>query len=209
MYITRDKTNAAVHAAVKFTRDLHLRHGLGMDQELKYEHKLLHDIAFIIEGCEGRGFAAKGESPLIPPIIKERSYLDSRELLLRFVLSSMAHKHRVVDADPALYAALRDLSIMSITAYALGNRGLASADATKFQEMFINNRGITGDCYFGYVDRLEDRNYLCALFAETRDALVRHCWQPQESVIVPAPDLLTVSGLRRRVQEYCKEKGLK
>ncbi len=159
--------------AIQFVVDLHNKFCLKLDYEVKYEKKLILSYDFLIKCCLGEGFKKENKRFFVPPIIKTRKFLNSEELLLRLILSNIAHKHIFVAGDKKLYLKFRDLSIKCLTSIVLSNKNMLSITKNKLVDAFIWNGGLTGDYYLGYLDRLVDREYLAELSTQIVEALIK------------------------------------
>lgn len=107
--ISLEKTNKVV----EFVTELHNKFYMRRDDEIPYEKKALISYAFFLRACSGEGIYCDGRW-FIPPIEKNREYLSSDSLLLRFIIGLMANPHIFVDGNYQTYQSLRKTAVWNL-----------------------------------------------------------------------------------------------
>ncbi len=159
--------------AVEFVIQLHHEIELQLDFEIPYEKKIMVSFDYLEKAIDGCGFRSGNGKWFIPPIIKDPGYLASDELLLRFLLGLMVHKHLFVAGDLTHYQnCRRRAEEMLITAICSAREitELSIADAV---ETYTSNGVWTGDHYLGFDNSLVKQRYLRGYFSNLMPRLER------------------------------------
>lgn len=165
------KSQEDVDFVVSSVLDVHNRFNMGIDNEIPHSKKLLIDYSFLEAAVQGAGFRRFDNSIWIPPIVKTPEYLQSDELLLRFFLDSMVHKHVLIGGDVSKYEMFRANGVGTLTAIVAYMNQLEETDLSKLTEGFLKYDNRTGDFLFGFEDFPYYRKYLEEVLKEAIGSL--------------------------------------
>ena len=154
------KDKKLIQKCVDFVIELHKKNSLKLDNEVKYENKLVISFSFLKRSILGEGFKIINNRFHIPPIVKTREYLDSEELLLRFTHSVMVHNHLFITGNKKRYNLFRNAAIKSLMAVIISNKNKLKFTKDELVKSYIWNGKSTGDFFLGYLDRKCDYHYL-------------------------------------------------
>lgn len=179
MILCKYKNKKLIQKCIDFVIRLHKKNSLKLDNEVKYENKLVISFSFLERSILGEGFKIINNKFHIPPIVKTRKYLDSKELLLRFIHSVMVHNHIFITGNKKIYNLFRNAAIKSLMAVIISNKNKLKFTKDELVNSYIWNGKSTGDFFLGYSDRECDYNYLSKIVSKSlgllrRDGLVNY-----------------------------------
>jgi predicted nucleotidyltransferase len=152
-----------------FVQDLHLRHGLPLDDEVPYENKLVASYDDIRDAIGLKAFTQDGERYSVAPIEKRPEFLASREVRLRLILNALTTPHLCLSGNNQLYSEFRISAESALMTLAKGL--LIEEDMSPEQILNVllkGENGERGELYLGYKEeRTETIAYL-------RDLVARH-----------------------------------
>ena len=160
----REKEKDDVSVCVDFIKKIHEKYHLGLDYEITYEKKLVVDYKFLKKTVEGVGFLNQQNQFYIPKIIKTRRYLNSEELLYRFFLDSMVHKHVFLLGNIEDYSKFRNFAVENLVRIIIKSKKLEKITVNLLVDEFIFNGEVSGDYYLGFEDKFYYRYYLTSVF---------------------------------------------
>jgi L-2,4-diaminobutyrate decarboxylase len=163
MFVADHVDDERMRRCVAFVKHLHINHGMPLDGELKYEHKVLVPKSFMNEAIHGAGFRDVDGTYHIPVIEKTRECLESTGLRKRFLLGLMAHKHIFVAGDIDWYAELCEIGQRNLATAIILARGMHNVTSETLKELLLRNGKHTGDFYLGFKDIPSHHAYLDVL----------------------------------------------
>lgn len=167
--ICAEKTNKDdVKETSDFIVDLHLKHRFNLDSEIDYQNKVLKDYTFMTRAVAGQGFMNKNRKYYLPTIIKTPEYLNSEDLLLRFFLGALAHKHIFFSGNERDYHEFLRKGRENLLKILLNIKGIRSLNRDQLIKEYISHDNITGDYYLGF----EDLPYVKEFLSESLSDLV-------------------------------------
>lgn len=135
---------------IAFIKQLHIRYGMKLDNEIPYERKILIPYEFLLKACQGDGIIKDGRWN-IPKIEKNKKYLSSNELLLRFFIGVMVNPNILVAGNTTLYNVYRDIATKNlIRAVIYLNKRLQVSSVSLAEDFCLSTRGEFGDYYLGF-----------------------------------------------------------
>jgi predicted nucleotidyltransferase len=167
MISCKHKDRRLMQKCIDFVIELHKKNSLKLDNEVKYENKLVLSFSFLKRSIFGEGFKIIKGRFHIPPVVKTRGYLDSEELLLRLIHSNMVHNHIFITGDKKIYKLFRSVAIKSLMAIIISNKNKLRFTKEELIKSYIWNEKSTGDFFLGYLDRECDYNYLSKVVDES------------------------------------------
>jgi hypothetical protein len=135
---------------IAFIKQLHIRYGMELDNEIPYENKSLISYEFLLKACQGDGIIKDGQWD-IPEIEKNKQYLSSKELLLRFFMGVMMNPNILVAGNTTIYNAYRDMATRNlIRAVIYLNKRFHVSSVSLAKDFCVSTRGEFGDYYLGF-----------------------------------------------------------
>lgn len=171
MFVSDNCSPARLQRCVDFVKDLHVRHGLPLDAEIRYENKALIPLDFMIDAVKGSGFQKDDGTFYIPKIEKTRACLDSVRLRKRFLHGMMTHKHVFVSGNERGYETLRAQARENLVRAVSSARDRRLVTADDLADVLMHNGRESGDFYLGFKDNGKQRAYLKELCAEILETL--------------------------------------
>ena len=151
-----------------FLIDLHVRHGLSLDDEVPYENKLIVSYEDVRNALDLLSFVKVGARYRIPPIEKEEKFLASPEVRWRLILNALTSPHEFIYGNQETYA---DFKVGAERAIVRLARGLTKDDTPTptelLESLFSGVNGEEGEMYLGYKkERDEIVRYLKNIIVE-------------------------------------------
>lgn len=135
---------------IAFIKQLHIRYGMHLDNEIPYESKILIPYEFILKACQGKGIIKAGRWN-IPKIEKNEEYLSSEELLLRFFMGVMVNPNILVAGNTTIYNLYRDMATKNlIRAVIYLNQRHQVSSVSLAKDFCVSTLGEFGDYYLGF-----------------------------------------------------------
>ncbi len=168
MFVSDKIGEARMNRCIDFVIDLHQRHGLPLDTEIKYEHKVLIPLSFLADAVTGVGFQRKDGSYHIPKIEKTRECLESEALRQRFLHGMMTHEHIFVCGNDQFYNQLQAQATKELVKAITMARDERVVTPQSLAELLLANGRDEGDFYLGF----KQDEYLSRLCANALGSMV-------------------------------------
>lgn len=134
-----------------FVRDLHLRYGRKIDEEVPYATKLTYSFDDLVDAMTFGGFEMHESGLIIPKIQKSQEFLASRAVKLRLALNALSTPHQIIAQDETAAHHFADMAETAATVLAvdqLGDDDFCQADIAT--ALFESPDGDAGEMYLGY-----------------------------------------------------------
>ena len=172
--IVSEKLNARrIKSVSKKVIDLHKKLGLSIDAEVPHRIKTICDFQTLSLAIKGKCFEVKNKKMFIPPIIKDKKFLESKEVVMRLLLNSLTSKSFFVCGDRKLYHKKREECSETIIKVVFSVFSINSIKANNFVDMIISNGEKEGEDFLGYKNISVVRKYLMKSFFKTFESLVK------------------------------------
>lgn len=150
VFFTNNYSKERRDRIISFIKQLHIRYGMKLDNEIPYENKILISYEFLLKACQGDGVIKDGQWD-IPEIEKNKQYLSSKELLLRFFMGVMVNPNILVAGNTTIYNAYRDMATRNlIRAVIYLNKRFHVSSVSLAKDFCVSTRGEFGDYYLGF-----------------------------------------------------------
>lgn len=134
-----------------FLIDLHVRHGLNLDDEVPYENKLMMSYDDLHNAVLLKPFIKHESGYKVPPVEKKKEFLSSDEIRWRLVLNALTSPHVCVSGNKDMYESFRQGAERALIELAIG---LSATNEPGHQDLFDvlvrGDQGEEGEMYLGY-----------------------------------------------------------
>lgn len=131
--------------------EFHKTHKLKIDNEVPYENKLLINYKDFDDATNLKGFIKKGNTIVIPAVVKGEEFLGSREVKLRLALNALTSPHIMFGNDPDMYAKLKENAEKNITKLSISKQNSNTYGvADLVNTLLTGDNGEEGELYLGY-----------------------------------------------------------
>lgn len=142
-----------------FTRKFHKYNNLRIDEEIPYENKLIYTQDFIKKIIDISPFPYNGKKIIIPPIEKNKEFLNSLEMKKRLFLNILTVKHIIFGKDIEKFNKYSDIAweiiLKSVISYAeLNEFSLDKILKCLYLDPYNN---VSGELYLGYKKNLPEK----------------------------------------------------
>lgn len=149
--ITNKSGKIALDPTIEFIRDLHIRHGRHLDEEVPYYNKIHYSAAEVEEAVQFSGFDVSGASITVPPVRKEKSFLEGPAIKARLLLNGLTTPHVVIGKDFSHYHSARERAGEAVTLLAISLLEREEFDVGILHDTLTTGKdGESGEMYLGY-----------------------------------------------------------
>lgn len=141
-----------MNGMVHFIRDMHIRLGRKIDEEVPYENKIYYTYNEVADAVCYSGFDHAEDTISIPDIIKETNFLSSPEVKARLALNALTTPHAVVALNLDKYKFIRKQAEDAVTLLAIHLTGQMECEVTDlYQSLVISKKNDeSGEMFLGY-----------------------------------------------------------
>lgn len=136
----------------KFIVDLHKKNKLKIDNEVPFENKLIINYKDFNDAVNLKAFYLKNGIFIIPKVIKNKIFLESRNIKLRLALNSITSPHLFFGNDRIKYLELRNIGEKNIFKLASNLSKTDNLSKSDLVKILLNRDGKSGEMYLGYKD---------------------------------------------------------
>lgn len=172
MIVTSNISPGRIKRTTKFAKNLHQKFGISLDNEIRYEDKLIISCELIELACEGHGFKNHLGQWYIPEIVKTKSCLTSFWLRLRFLHGLMVHCNHFLIGDRDYYEYIRMKAAENLLKAICSAQKIESLTPDELVSVFMKHGEYTGDYYLGFRKGLIPETYLKSMSYSLLDGLV-------------------------------------
>ena len=162
--VSRDFDPNSLRRTLDFAFDLYRRHNLAFDDEVPHEKKILTDYKTLEDAIVGEGFERRDGRIHVPPVVKTKEFLSSKEIAMRLLLNAMTSKNIFVSGDDSYYSQKRKQAFEHIVAFMFSIGGVGSLTIPEFVQSLMGTPERHGEMYLGYKDKPVVREYLTEAF---------------------------------------------
>lgn len=150
LFVCDNVNQSRISRIINFIKQIHKTYGMRNDNEIPYEYKVLFSTKFVDNACSGEGIYSNDEW-IFPKIIKDRNYLVSEGLLLRFLIGMLANPHIYVDGNSSAYEQHREIACRNLVKAVMHVNRVNRTSAVELLNKFcLNKDGENGDFYLGF-----------------------------------------------------------
>lgn len=166
---------AALRSMANSIRNMHVRLGRKIDEEVPYENKLCYTPDEITGVLCFAGFVVNEASIMVPPVIKDADFLNSPEVKARLALNALTTPHVAIGKMLHKYHRTKELAENSATLLAasvVGNQEFDHQDL--YDALAKGKNGEEGEMYLGYKTEFPAvESHLHQVLGDGVDRLVR------------------------------------
>lgn len=129
--------------------DLHRKYHLPLDDEVPFEKKLLVSHTFADLSLDGLGLMRRGRAVVIPPIVKDPTFLASQEMLARLVLNVLSTRSILLSGVFETYHGLRIRAIRFVV-WLILKRLESCSSLDEIVDALYSSGGVSGEEFLGY-----------------------------------------------------------
>lgn len=151
-FATPNVTPDDIRSLTGFIVKYHVENDLIQDEEVPYDNKLVVSYDDINKAVQLRGLSEKNGRIIIPPIIKEASFLTSLRVRYRLLFNALTSPHDFFGKDIETYRALRTIAenqLVRVALDLLGSRNAVTVESLR-ESLFRNQKGEEGEMFMGY-----------------------------------------------------------
>lgn len=135
----------------KFIINFHEKNNLKIDNEVPFENKLMVSYNDVGEATKLKGFVFQENKIVIPPVIKSRKFLDSKEVRLRLILNALTTPHIFLGNDYTQYMSYKNLAEESIFSLSTSSLHQSLFNVENIVEALLRSEnGEEGEMFLGY-----------------------------------------------------------
>ena len=145
-------TQTLIDELTKFTIDFHIRNKLPLDEEISFNNKLVFSDIEVEEMLNSNPFLESDGTYQISSIIKEKDFLESREMKIRLLLNILTSDHIVLLGDKNIVERYEDIAWKVIIKSVMQAYKINIFNVDVIFELLHKNplSGDMGDYYLGY-----------------------------------------------------------
>lgn len=186
----------------KFVIDLHKINKIKIDNEVPFENKLLINYPEAEEAARLKGFIIRSGKVIIPPVVKTKKFLGSKEIRSRLLINALTTPHIYLGRDYRSYKNTKDIAERGITLLAMSNlnqKRFKVAEVIKF--LLMGKHGEEEEMYLGYKRHRSVVKYLHNLVAKNLKNLER-----EGSMRLEATDEYSCVGISNLLNAFSSAK---
>ncbi len=135
--------------------------------------KLLANYNTLDKAIERRGFERRNGRIFVPPVVKNKEFLHSDEIVMRLLLNAITSKNIFISGNRDYYSLKREQAIHNLVGFMYSIDNVNSFTITEFVQSLIGTPERQGEMYLGYKDKPVVRDYLTETFRNEFERLVR------------------------------------
>ena len=152
-------------------RKLHRKFDMELDDEVPHEIKGISDFRTLDLALKGKGFKSTGKKIIIPPVIKNKTFLRSKEVKMRLLLNALTSKAIFVCGNRKLYSEKKVQAFENLIKIIFLYSQKESLNPHNFVNIIIGTKEKNGEDFLGYKDKKVIRNYLINSIQKAFDKL--------------------------------------
>jgi hypothetical protein len=151
-FATPDVTPDDISSLTEFIVKYHIDHALMQDEEVPYNNKLVVSYDDISQAVNLKGLSKENGKIIVPPIIKEASFLASLPVRYRLLFNALTSPHEFFGKDFGAYESFRAIAENQLVRVALDLLGLYDVVSVEslIESLFKNRQGEEGEMFLGY-----------------------------------------------------------
>jgi methionyl-tRNA synthetase len=131
--------------------EFHRTHKLHIDNEVPYDNKLLISYKDLNHAANLNGFIKKGDTIIIPQVVKDKKYLESKKVKLRLALNALTSPHIMFGNDEHMYAKIKEKAEKNIAKLSISKQKNDTYEVTDLvNALLTGDNGEEGELYLGY-----------------------------------------------------------
>ncbi|MEI6731828.1 MAG: hypothetical protein WCK90_04060 [archaeon] len=160
MFVCKSFTKSELDKTITFAKKLHRRYDLPIDNEVPYRRKLLFNQLDFEDAILGGGFEYRDDKFIIPDIIKNSDFLDSKKMGKRLALNAMTTPNIFVSRKREYYDQITKTAFMNITKIVVSALKMPKVGLNKFIETLVGQGEKSGEMFLGYKPIPEVKEFL-------------------------------------------------
>jgi len=151
-FATPDITPNDIRALTRFIVQYHIEHDLMQDEEVPYDNKLVVSYDDMLQAVQLKGLSEENGRIVIPPIVKEASFLASLSVRYRLLFNALTSPHEFFGNDYEAYMAFKTVAENQLMRLALSLHDSSDEMTIKslVEVLFRNRHGDEGEMFLGY-----------------------------------------------------------
>lgn len=158
--ICENNTKRRKKLLVKKVIELHKKFNLEIDSEVPHELKTISNFKDLEMAFKGKGFIFKRKRIIIPPVVKTKSFLRSKKVVLRLLLNAMTSKNIFVCGNRNIFLKEKEKAFKSLIRIVLLAFPIEKITAKRINYVIFREGKLTGELFLGYKKHPVIKNYL-------------------------------------------------
>ncbi len=190
-------TPGQLERTISFVKDIHLKYGLALDEEVPYHRKILVTEKFAGDAINGKGFVKRGKI-IIPPVVKTKHFLSSDKMAMRLFLNAITTQNVFCSGDYGYYQLLRETALRNCVRIFYSSWEADALSISDFVGNLINWQNRSGQEYIGFEDNPLIRGYLEEQFTSQFNLLEKEKFIVRKDGIYARGDLQWFKEIAQR-----------
>ncbi len=169
--VCEKKTPKKINALVNKILDLHKELKLNVDCEVPHKLKALADFKYLKAALNGKGFILKKGRMIIPPVVKNKSFLHSKKVVLRLLLNAMTSKNKFICGNKAIFSKEKVKAFRALVRIYLLIFPTKKITVNKIVNNLLGKGKQTGEMFLGYKPYPIVKKYLKREIGKTLEKL--------------------------------------
>lgn len=149
--VTHRPDRLALSSLVSFIKDMHIRHGRSLDEEVPFTNKVRYTNDELESAMQFGGFDIENSRIIVPPVRKEANFLQSPQIKARLALNSLTTPHVAIARNLSRYDTMHPRAHEAATLLAISLCGKEEFNTNDLLDALTTSKtGERGEMFLGY-----------------------------------------------------------
>jgi len=135
---------------VNFVIELHKKYNIALDNEVPFSRKVLFSKSDFEDAIEGGGFIIKEGKFTLPPVVKNKEFLDSSRMGKRLVLNALTSPNILIGGDREYYRQSSKKAFTNLVKIIYSAFNLKNIELEGFIKLIMGKGKKSGENFLGY-----------------------------------------------------------